>query len=497
MSALLVAAALWIAWGTASASEAGELDASPALFSVLAAINAAGYDADLDSPANHPFRHFLRQQLAARDIPSLEELKRFVAERRRSDPSADLGQYVSFALVVDGPPKFAFRLRQNELPPDVIPLDGLGPLLARFHREAGLDELWRKAQPAFEEIIARYHGPVTQAVTEVNAYLRHVGSTRLGGRFQIYVDLLGAPNQIHSRSYGNEYFVVLTPSPEPQVEDVRHAYLHYVIDPIVLRHAEKLQEKRALLDYALGAPALEEQYKNDFILLSIESLIKAVEARLMRAPAPRKQAAVEQALREGFILAPFFAEQLALYEKQEQSLRFYFPEMVAALDLGREERRLDKVEFASERPVRKAKVVPAVAPPEPSGPRKTAEEAEQLYRDRRLAEAREAFARLLRETDDRTLHAQAYYGLARIAVLENDPETAERLFERTLELAPEPPVRAWTHVYLGRLADVAGESERANQHYREALRVQGASAPARQAAEQGLQGSYRKERRGQ
>lgn len=494
MIVLLLALSL-IASRTASASEPGELDASPALFSVLAAINAAGYDADLDSPANHPFRHLLRKELAARNIPSLEELKRFVAEHRRSDPSADLGQYVSFALVVDGPPNFAFRLRQNELPPDVIALDGLAPLLARFHREAGVDELWRKAQPAFEEIIARYHAPVTQAVTEVNAYLRHVGSTRLGGRFQIYVDLLGAPNQIHSRSYGNEYFVVLTPSPEPQVEDVRHAYLHYVIDPVVLRHAEKLNEKKALLDYALGAPALEDHYKNDFILLSIESLIKAVEARLKRAPAAGKQAAVEQALREGFILTPFFAEQLAVYEKQEQSLRFYFPEMIAALDLAKEERRLDKVEFASERPARKAKVVPALPAPEPSGPRKTAEEAEQLYRERRLVEAREAFHRLLRETDDRALHAQAYYGLARIAALENDPDTAERLFQRTLELGPEPLVRAWAHVYLGRLADLAGDNELADRHYREALAVAGASAAARQAAEQGLQGSYRKERK--
>jgi TolA-binding protein len=479
----------------APAAEGGELDASPALFSVLAALNAAGYDAELDSPANHPLRQAVRRELASRNIPSLAELKRFVEEHRQSDPMAEVGQYVSFALVVDGPPNFSFRLKQNELPPDVLALEGLAPLMARFHREAGIDELWRKAQPAFDEVIARYHEPVTRAVTEVNAYLRHVGSSRLGGRFQIYVDLLGAPHQIHSRSYGNEYFIVLTPSPEPQVEDVRHAYLHYVIDPVVLRHAEKLEAKKALLDYALGAPALEEHYKKDFILLATECLIKAVEARLMRAPASSKQAAVEKALREGFILTPFFAEQLAVYEKQEQSLRFYFAEMIQALDPAKEERRLDKVEFASERPTRKARAAPAVQAPGPSGPRKTAEEAEQLYRERRLTEAREAFLRVLRETDDRGLRAEAFYGLARIATLENDPETAEQLFQRTLELSPEGPVRAWAHVYLGRLADLAGEREEADRHYREALATEGVSPAARQAAEQGLQGSFRKERK--
>ena len=50
-------------------------------------------------------------------------------------------------------------------------------------------------------------------------------------RFQIYIDLLGAPNQIQTRSYGSNYYVVVTPSAEPRIRDVRHAYLHYLLDP--------------------------------------------------------------------------------------------------------------------------------------------------------------------------------------------------------------------------------------------------------------------------
>ena len=40
----------------AAAEQHGQLDVSPTLFSVLAAINAAGYDTDLASAANHPLR---------------------------------------------------------------------------------------------------------------------------------------------------------------------------------------------------------------------------------------------------------------------------------------------------------------------------------------------------------------------------------------------------------------------------------------------------------
>ncbi len=493
MIRFLLAAILLLAYcGVGVAADQGQLDASPTLFSVLAAINAAGYDADIDSAANHPFREIVRKELASRNIPCLEDLKRFFSEHRQKDETAELSQYVSFALVVDEAPGFNYRLHQNELPPDVVPLEGFAKLMARFHKEAGIDELWRRAQPEFEAVIARYHEPVTRAVTEANAYLRSATSGYLGRRFQIYVDLLGAPNQIQSRSYADEYFIVLTPSPEPQVEDVRHAYLHYLLDPLASKFAEEILKKKALGDYAQGAPALEEYYKSDFLLLATESLIKAVEARL--APRGNRQALVDQAFKEGFILAPHFAEQLPVFESQEQAMRLYFPELAKSIDLKKEERRLESVEFLAEQPVRRAKVVPAERKIELTGANKTLEDAEEAYRSRELAAAKERYLRVLRETSEKPLHAKAYYGLARIAALEKDPELSEQLFLKTLELAPEPQVKAWTLVYLGRLADAAGEREQAGKHYQAAIEVAGASAAARKAAEQGLQESFRKDK---
>ncbi len=472
-------------------AEQGQLDTSPSLFTVLAAINAAGYDADLDSPANDPLREIVRKELASRQIPCLDELKRFFSEHRQKDWTAELSQYVSFALSVDGPPGFKYRFPMNQLPPDVFPLQGFEQLLARFHREAGIDELWRKSQPAFERAIARYHEPVARAVLEVNAYLRNVTSGFLGRRFQIYIDLLGAPNQIHTRSYGDDYFVVLTPSPEPQVNDVRHAYAHYLLDPVTLKYSQLLNEKRSLLDFAQGAPFLEDFYKNDFQLLATECLVKAVESRL--APSSKRQALVDQALSEGYILTPYFAEALVAYEKQEQAMRLYFPEIAKGIDLRKETQRLDKVQFAQTRPVRKAKTVPAERKLVPTGAQKTLEEAEEQYGKRELDKAKESYLRVLRETDQKLLHARSYYGLARIAALQKDPELAEKLFQKTLELSPDPQVKAWTHVYLARLAEAVGEREQAVEHYRAALGVEGSSAAARAAAEKGLGAASQKD----
>jgi len=50
-----------------AAEQPGQLDASRTLFSVLAAINAGGYDADLASPANHPLRAIIRE-IAAKEV---------------------------------------------------------------------------------------------------------------------------------------------------------------------------------------------------------------------------------------------------------------------------------------------------------------------------------------------------------------------------------------------------------------------------------------------
>ena len=473
------------------AQEPNQLDGNLTLFSVLAAINAAGYDADLASPNNHPARMAVRQAIAATDVPVLADLKKFVAEHRQSDPSAELSQYISFALSAGGPPGFEYRIGGNQLPPDVAALRGFEILMSRFHREAGIDELWKKAQPALEDLIARYHDPVSRTVLEANAYLRHPPGTFLGRRFQIYLDLLGAPNQIHVRNYMDDYFVVVTPAAEPQVDYIRRVYLQYILDPMVMRQGAELEKKKSLSDYVQEAPALEPHYKSDFALLATASLIRAVEIRL--APASKRAAMVDAAMREGFVLTAHFAESLVGYEKQEQAMRLYLPEMIKSIDLKKEDARLAGIEFASERSRPLAKMPPAPKPPELPGPAKTLAEADALYTERKLEAAKAKYMEALNSGPEREIRAKCLYGLARVATLQKDPETAETLFHQTLEARPDPLTEAWTRVYLARLSEAAGEFEEAERHYRAALGVEGASEGGKKAAQQGLEAVLKKQ----
>jgi tetratricopeptide (TPR) repeat protein len=477
----------------ASQAEPGQLDSSPTLFTVMAALNAAGLDAGLDAPSSHPLRKDIRAELAKRDVPSLAAIRQFVATHHAADPAAELTQYVSFALSVGPPPNFAPRGRDVDLPPEVARIREFSKLLVPFYKEAGIAELWQRSQPAIDDYIARYHGPVTQAVLQVNAYLRQQTSGYQGRHFQIFIELLAPPGQVHRRSYGYEDTVVVTPSAEPRWFDVRHAYLHYLLDPMATRYQEILERKKFLTRQAQRVRRLSDSFQDDFFSLTTESLIKAIESRLDRDPA-----AIERALYQGFILAPYFSEALLLYEKQEQSMLVYYPEMMGAIDAKTEDARLNKVDFNAGPPSHAAKPVAHAAPAAPAvpptGAARTLDEGDELYANRdknpaNLEAAKQKYLEVLGQTEDTMLHADAYYGLARVATLGNHPEEADRLFRKALDLGPRPATKAWVLVYLGKLAMAAQEADQAQQFFLDALQVDGISDLARKQAETGVRAS--------
>ncbi len=135
LAALVLLAAILPA---TAAPEQGQLDANLTLFTVLAAANAAGYDADLASPANHPLRAAVREAILQKNPPILAELKSYFARLRSGDANEELTRYITFALSVKGPPEFKFRFRDLDLPPDVAGLQELPAILQVFFQQAGI-----------------------------------------------------------------------------------------------------------------------------------------------------------------------------------------------------------------------------------------------------------------------------------------------------------------------------------------------------------------------
>lgn len=466
-------------------SKLQQMDGNPTLFAVLAAINAAGYDTEIDSPSNNPLRKSLRDHLATRNIPSLPALRRFVRDHHLTDPGQDLGQYISFALLSKGAPDFKQANENFPPPPEADRLHDLPPLLATFYEEANVADLWERSQPAYDAAIEQYTDGVAHAVQSVNAYFRNEMNVQTRGRFQVFIDLLGAPNQAQTRTFLDEYFVVVTPSAELRIDEIRHEYLRFWADGLRFKFIPEITRLRPLGDFAQGAPALGDEYKNDFLSLTTESLVKAIESRLDHKPALATQAA-----REGFILAPIFSEQLEKYEKQPDMLRNFFPDMLKAVDLKKETARLEKVDFVKERTVKTVRVTVEAKPPEFTGVAKTLNDAEEAFRAKDLAKAKEIWQQVLASVAEKPAQARSYYGLGRVAAAERSPERADQLFRKALDLDPDAPTLSFTLLTLGKLSDSQGERDQAQEFYRRALAVTGLPDQVKREAEQGAKGAF-------
>ena len=164
-------------------------------------------------------------------------------------------------------------------------------------------------------------------------------------------------------------------------------------------------------------------------------------------------------------------------------MMLYYKEMIQAIDLVKEDKRLATVEFNKESTARPPVKTPAPAPEPPvTGAAKTLQDAEAAYGSRELPQAKQLFLKVLEETDKLPSHASAYYGLGRIALLEKNLDEAERLFQKSLTCDPDPFDRGWDTVYLGRLAVAEGDKEKALKLLNSVLTMEGATDKAKQEA---------------
>jgi tetratricopeptide (TPR) repeat protein len=253
--------------------------------------------------------------------------------------------------------------------------------------------------------------------------------------------------------------------------------LVHLLDRLSIRNREVVASKQVLARFALFAPALDDTYKEDFELLVTKSLVKAVEARLDHGDTEAAKPVVDSALREGFILAPYFYEALGKYEEDTQILNNFYPEMVEAIDVKKEAARLQNVKFAEPAEITPSRVV------EPrrielSLLDKKLQQAEFLFREEMLPEAQQAFLAAIDLAGGR--NAQAEYGLGRVAAQEGEPELAIEHFLVAANLAVEEPhIRAMSHIYIARISDIMGERDAAIEHYNQAQQV-GDPAPRTQ-----------------
>jgi hypothetical protein len=462
------------------------LDSDVRIFTVAAALNvasssdAAKFGTDLD--------------------PDLvRRLKQYYSARKgsRSDES-QYASYFGLAVSLTNPPELKPRFKEEQLPDETRALLSFQDLLREFYNKAHISQRWVELGPQYDAELNRLRPKISAVLLQTDAYLR---TTLIGSGprlMHINAELLAPPNSVSMRVYQNDYYVVLGPSTATgttaNMDAFRHAYLHFHLDEIVNRNLGRIENKEKLLALVSNEDGVDAAYTKQAGLMVVESLIRAMEPRMDRSTAARAKDVVANAYRSGLLLTPYFYDVLDGFQAGLASFRDVFIDMAAGITYARENERFQSMFHSIPLP---QKVSVEVQNPdlqsEPSPPvdpkRELIVEAQTAYNSMDNVGARALFEKVLVDFDPN--NGAALYGLGLLASRASDIEQSQLYFERTVKSnSADPSMKVWSYIYLGHIADLQCQRDRAMEYYRQAVQVGDDSRSAQTSAKDGLSKAF-------
>ena len=493
---------------------------------MAATLNSCGYDEGLQEsdPIRQKIRNEINQALTtsedARD--KRDRVCLYIAQHRMTGTVKDVSQYISLALYLTPPPELETSVELPEMPPDSTQVVEILPLLRDFAKAVDLNGIWLTNHHTYDEDVNHLHDGLTRMILATNYYLKMPASTYDGRRFLVVVEPQLNPRTINARVYGADFIDVVSPTKAVagadsagtiRMSDIRHTYLHYLIEPLLYQRSSAMDRFLPILKEVREAP-LEYRYRSDIVDLTIECLIKAVEARTMETGIPAyvapkneqrsdferveiernavnarmeqvRVARVRHEMAQGYVLTAYFYQQLLQFEKDPASLKDTIGELVYSMDVDNEQHRARAVTFdaqADDYVLRR------------SVPRKLSgldlAEARLAAGDYATAGAMARQSLTIASTDEASDKGRAEFILARAAILTGHPEEALDGFEKASVTAKETRIQAWSHIYLGRMMDLDCKRSEAVSQYNQALAVRDGQQDTRIAAERGVRTAY-------
>ncbi len=201
------------------------VDGSEAMFTTMCALLAAGFESNVNSDNWTAFRAQMRERLRQQQGPAVDAVREFYRQHELRDPGATLSRYLWFGLVSGPAPAFQPVLRRNELPPEVIALEGFSEILSNYYQEQKIGAMWRQVQPVYIREVERLHDSVSQVVFVSTGYLREILEPSGPRTFMIVVEpLVGRITNV--RNFGDHYALVLSGGEEIPTDVVRQPPRH-------------------------------------------------------------------------------------------------------------------------------------------------------------------------------------------------------------------------------------------------------------------------------
>ncbi|MCA1592557.1 MAG: hypothetical protein LC754_07900, partial [Acidobacteria bacterium] len=365
-----------------------QIEPEPRLIVMLAALEAAGWEATTGGQEPSIFRKMIRKDLGSLDPALRARMQEFYMRHKLADktatPADQAARYVSLAYTLGPAPNLEAPARSDELPAGVLELLDFAPLVREFYRAALMDERlpayvqMHRAEgdslrrPAIEmgyAVLAYLNTrPVTTITERVETGAAAASSTdkkKKGDtprratvlrdkerRFHIVPALLAAPGAINFRVIRDDYYAIVPANTNPRSSELRRAYIQYLIDPLVIRYGRDISAKRAEIKQLLDAERTRggRDITPDIFLTVARSLVAAADARMDESArlrelqirtSERLKAARDEAARSAAVRASKESQsaiedattaQLAEAYERGAVLSFYFAEQLRGIE---------------------------------------------------------------------------------------------------------------------------------------------------------------------
>ena len=463
------------------------------VFTVMAALNAAGFDHETSGREMSVVRQLIRRETEKFDSALLGKLRTFYSSHNLTTEASDQQvAYTSLALLLSGPPEFQVTVQEVELPEDVKQILGFEKLVKEFYEKANIESLWQSQQPAYEEELTSYQTVVKDLIAQTLDYFRIPPRVVLDREIILIPDLLNAKTIVNVRNLDLVYYVVVGPTDEAAENhhQIQHEYLHFLIDPLIEKFGMALIEHGDLLELAHAQPQLKPQFQNKFFLLVAESLIETVLLRLHDPENSDRE--LIRLFRQGLIFAPYFSRELKRYEQETELISF--PSYVETLLDGIENPLIEedaKWIAALEGEIKSAqqqqletqqKAIDEVN--QRNRVTSLLNEAAILLSKREFQPAQKTLQQILLDDPD---NGNAYFYLAQAASQTEQFEQAVEYYTRAANTPGIPTwVQAWSLLRIGNYQAFQGQTEEAHTLFARVLKLEGDLRGAREETQKSV-----------
>jgi hypothetical protein len=469
-----------------------DFEADVRLFTVMAALNVAGFDYERPDKEMSDTRQRIRQKLQNLDSQLLEKLQTFYRNHQTGPDEVDNQvSYISLALLLSGPPDFKVRDREPGIPEDVRRVTGFALLVEEFYRKAGIGSLWQLHRSEYELELLRYRPLIKEVIQETLRYFRIPARIALDRRIVLMPDLLNANDIVNARNMEDRYYIAVGPTQTTTTNrrQLQHEYLHFLIDPLVQKFGAVLLKHRNLLELIPSRPQLKPEYQRNLLLVVAESLIESIQLRFH--PPDNIDSEMVNLFDRGLILAPYFHRRLQQYEESGVvSLPVYVE--IAFKDMVDSEIKNDTETLAALEEKIKVEQEKQLASyqanlQEMRGPYKInslLREATVLLSEKQYTPARQKLEEILREEPT---HGSSFFYLAQIASQTQQYDQAFDYYTRAAR-SPDIPdwVRGWSVLRIGEHLAFKKEFQKAREKFNQVLDMDGDLQGAREEAQESL-----------